>query len=207
VGGRIRPRSRSCPLVSSISSATHPVGTLERGHGGVLSALRCRGSTTCRRSSMGSDGTRAWFLVLDSLTPRASLSVENSEALMFLAGESAAVVLHRDLDRAGDTRKVTNRTTLANDDNSFSGWRVSSRISRDGRRAPRLIAGSPHAFFWPEWSPPEAACLSYFGTFSANVVFTSAPPGHGLPWPDLGTGLSYHGTDPGQDNPPRGDRS
>jgi tetratricopeptide (TPR) repeat protein len=80
------------------------------------------GSSCC--IAMGSDGTRAWFLVLDSLTPRASLSVENSEALMFLAGESAAVVLHRDLDRAGDDRKVSNRTTPANDDNSFSGWSV-----------------------------------------------------------------------------------
>ncbi len=89
------------------------------------------GSSCC--IAMGSDGTRAWFLVLDSLTPRASLSVENSEALMFLAGESAAVVLHRDLDRAGDTRKVTNRTTLANDDNSFSGWSVLKDL--EGREA------------------------------------------------------------------------
>lgn len=89
------------------------------------------GSSCC--IAMGSDGTRAWFLVLDSLTPRASLSVENSEALMFLAGESAAVVLHRDLDRAGDTRKVTNRTTLANDDNSFSGWSILKDL--EGREA------------------------------------------------------------------------
>ena len=48
--------------------------------------------------SMGSDGTKAWFLTVDSVTPRAKLPTEVGEELMFLAGEAAAVVLHRDLD-------------------------------------------------------------------------------------------------------------
>ena len=74
--------------------------------------------------AMGSDGTRAWFFVLDSLTPRASLSMKISEELMFLAGEAAAVVLHRDLDRAADERQATSKALLPEKDNSFSGWIV-----------------------------------------------------------------------------------
>lgn len=47
--------------------------------------------------ALGSDGARAWFLVVDGLTPRAPLSNEAGGALMFLAGKCAAMVLHRDL--------------------------------------------------------------------------------------------------------------
>jgi tetratricopeptide (TPR) repeat protein len=50
--------------------------------------------------ALGSDGTRAWFLVADSLVPRLCVGAEAREGLMFLAGECAAVVLHRDLDAA-----------------------------------------------------------------------------------------------------------
>lgn len=47
--------------------------------------------------ALGSDGARAWFLVVDALTPRSPLTEETGGALMFLAGKCAAMVLHRDL--------------------------------------------------------------------------------------------------------------
>lgn len=47
--------------------------------------------------ALGSDGSRAWFLVADSVTRRARLDPACRDRLMFLAGESSAVVLHRDL--------------------------------------------------------------------------------------------------------------
>ena len=43
---------------------------------------------------------------------------------MFLAGEAAAVVLHRDLDRASDERQGASKAPLPEDDNNFSGWTV-----------------------------------------------------------------------------------
>jgi len=48
--------------------------------------------------ALGSDGSRAWFLVVDALVPRASLRKELRGRIMFLAGECSAVVLHRDLE-------------------------------------------------------------------------------------------------------------
>jgi tetratricopeptide (TPR) repeat protein len=48
--------------------------------------------------ALGSDGARAWFVVADSLVPRGPLAREVRHRLMFLAGECAAIVLHRDLD-------------------------------------------------------------------------------------------------------------
>ena len=48
--------------------------------------------------ALGSDGTRAWFLVADSVTARPPLDEEVRDRLMFIAGGSSAIVLHRDLD-------------------------------------------------------------------------------------------------------------
>ena len=48
--------------------------------------------------ALGSDGTRAWFLVADSAASRAELDRNVRERVMFLAGECSAVVMHRDLD-------------------------------------------------------------------------------------------------------------
>jgi tetratricopeptide (TPR) repeat protein len=50
--------------------------------------------------ALGSDGTRAWFVVADSLMPRPSVPGEARDRLMFLAGECASILLHRDLDAA-----------------------------------------------------------------------------------------------------------
>ena len=83
--------------------------------------------------AMGSDGTRAWFLIVDSLTPRPRLAVEVTEELMFLAGEAAAVVLHQDLDRkaAGPRRLRKGAGPKAGE--TFSGWAILKDL--EGREA------------------------------------------------------------------------
>jgi tetratricopeptide (TPR) repeat protein len=48
--------------------------------------------------SLGSDGTRAWFVVAESLFARPMLGADVRSRILFLAGECAALVLHRDLD-------------------------------------------------------------------------------------------------------------
>lgn len=50
--------------------------------------------------SLGSDGMRAWFLVAESAAGRPLLQSSVRDRLMFLAGECASVLLHRELDRA-----------------------------------------------------------------------------------------------------------
>lgn len=47
--------------------------------------------------ALGSDGARAWFLVADGSSARRPMEADAAQTLMFLAGEVAAVVLHRDL--------------------------------------------------------------------------------------------------------------
>lgn len=47
--------------------------------------------------SLGSDGVRCWFLVVESLAPRQPLGPDDVEKLLFLAGECAGIVLHADL--------------------------------------------------------------------------------------------------------------
>ena len=51
--------------------------------------------------ALGSDGARAWFLVTDGLRARLPLDGQTSGHLMFLAGECAGVLLHRDLRSHG----------------------------------------------------------------------------------------------------------
>ena len=91
----------------------------ERGGDIPISGAR---SSCC--VAMGSDGTRAWFLLVDSLTPRSRLPVEVTDELMFVAGEAAAVVLHQDLDRkaAGPKRVGKGATPAAGE--TFSGWAI-----------------------------------------------------------------------------------
>ena len=76
---------------------------------------------------LGSDGTRSWFVVADSVTPRPPLSRAARDELMFLAGECSGVVLHRDLDvlaaGGGDARPSRPR---------FAGWPILQDI--EGRQ-------------------------------------------------------------------------
>lgn len=67
--------------------------------------------------ALGSDGTRAWFVVAESVTVRGALGADLRDRVMFLAGECSSVVLHRDLDASatGPTVRPTGR---------FAGWSV-----------------------------------------------------------------------------------
>ena len=68
--------------------------------------------------ALGSDGTRAWFLVADSVMPRPAVGSDGRDRLMFLAGECAAVVLHRDLDVPRDPEVETVSGSR------FAGWDI-----------------------------------------------------------------------------------
>jgi len=73
--------------------------------------------------ALGSDGARAWFLAVDGVTPRRPLTEEIRGELMFLAGECASIVLHRDTPRV-----VEGAVSLNDGDHSvasrFTGWAV-----------------------------------------------------------------------------------
>ncbi len=47
--------------------------------------------------ALGSDGTRAWFVTADAISPRRSLRGQAREDALFCAGECSSIVLHRDL--------------------------------------------------------------------------------------------------------------
>jgi len=68
--------------------------------------------------ALGSDGTRAWFIVSDSIAPRSPVSRDCRDRLMFLAGECAAIVLHRDLDVIDDADAVPVAGSR------FAGWDI-----------------------------------------------------------------------------------
>jgi tetratricopeptide (TPR) repeat protein len=79
--------------------------------------------------ALGSDGTRAWFMVTESVGPRGALDEEARDSVMFLAGECSAVVLHRDLDLTRDD--AGGATAQAG--SGFAGWRVLQDI--EGRES------------------------------------------------------------------------
>jgi tetratricopeptide (TPR) repeat protein len=83
--------------------------------------------------AMGSDGTRTWFLIVDSLTPRSRLTVDVTDDLMFLAGEAAAVVLHQDMDRKAAGTKRSHTSAMPEAGETFSGWAILKDL--EGREA------------------------------------------------------------------------
>jgi tetratricopeptide (TPR) repeat protein len=100
-------------------------GRWEKLGGGIASACVV---------ALGSDGPRSWFLVADSLTPRPALTKKVAGELMFVAGEVASVVLHRDLDRvrAFLGSEVPAEAAFRDESGSFSGWPVLKDL--EGRR-------------------------------------------------------------------------
>lgn len=52
--------------------------------------------------SLGSDGLRLWFVVVEPGTGAPPLTRARRESLMFLAGECGAVLLHQDMDMDGE---------------------------------------------------------------------------------------------------------
>lgn len=73
--------------------------------------------------ALGSDGPRSWFLVVDSLTPRPSLSPFQAAELMFLAGQCASVLLHRDLEQGGPGHGPAPFSSTKSE-GRFPGWPV-----------------------------------------------------------------------------------
>ncbi len=103
--------------------------------------------STCH-VSIGCDGTRAWFLAVDSVTPRTELPGDSVEELMFLAGEAAAVVLHRDLDPNVIEREYGNGAADSSEGEVFSGWMILKDLegreddsALDRRIATRFLVG------------------------------------------------------------------
>lgn len=82
------PRQRYSPHFLSRAWEAGVPGTLDEAYAESGSAFAV---------ALGSDGSRGWFVVADSLTRRANLSDAARERLMFLVGECSAVVLHKDL--------------------------------------------------------------------------------------------------------------
>ncbi len=76
--------------------------------------------------ALGSDGPRSWFLVVDSLTPRPTLTKGVVGELMFLAGEVASVVLHRDLAKVHGSLESQGpeENGFQSEPGSFPGWPV-----------------------------------------------------------------------------------
>jgi tetratricopeptide (TPR) repeat protein len=84
--------------------------------------------------ALGSDGPRSWFLYLDSLTPRPALSEELAGELMFVAGECASLLLHKDLEQSVEFRPALSPGGVLPGEvgEPFAGWPVLQDI--EGRR-------------------------------------------------------------------------
>lgn len=98
-------------------------------HDDVARPGRTSGSTFA--IALGSDGTRAWFVVADSVSPRPPLDAWVRDRVMFLAGECSAIALHRDLDEASG----------AEGEMRFTGWSILADLEgreEDGPEARRV---------------------------------------------------------------------
>jgi tetratricopeptide (TPR) repeat protein len=91
--------------------------------------------------AMGSDGSRSWYVVVDSVRPRAALPASQVSQLMFLAGECASILLHRDLPFGGN-RLARPSSFERRRSESFGAWPVLQDIEgREGdEEANRRIA-------------------------------------------------------------------
>lgn len=116
--------------------------------------------------SLGSDGTRSWFLVADRVSARPALSEPHRDEVMFLSGECSAVVLHRDLDEAedADVPSVSHLPGAAPVGRRFPGWHILRDLdgrdedSPEGHRISRrfVVARLPMLYVEDELVIPEA---------------------------------------------------
>jgi len=101
--GRDRPR-RDFDVDPMRVAWTHGVpGLVEFGEvAGSISGVRLPpGIRSCALCTLGSDGTRAWFVAVDSCSPRMPLDPATAEDLMYVAGRIGGLVLHAELDGRG----------------------------------------------------------------------------------------------------------
>jgi tetratricopeptide (TPR) repeat protein len=90
------------------------------------------GSAATLAISLGSDGSRAWFLCAESMRSRPELDRFVRDRVLFLAGEVSSIVLHRDLDTDGERPGVP----------GFAAWRTLGDLEgheEDTERA-RIVA-------------------------------------------------------------------
>lgn len=100
----------------------------ELGVPGVIDQLADLGSPlpATFAISLGSDGMRAWFVLAETSSGRPLLDADARDRLMFLGGECAAVLLHRELDRMLSGRESSEGGT-------FAGWSILQDL--EGREA------------------------------------------------------------------------
>ncbi|MDA0329137.1 MAG: tetratricopeptide repeat protein [Gemmatimonadetes bacterium] len=80
--------------------------------------------------ALGSDGSRAWFLVAESLSPRSRFASSARDRLLFAAGECSSLVLHRDFGLPEEARA----------EGRFAGWHILQDV--EGREADSLASGA-----------------------------------------------------------------
>jgi tetratricopeptide (TPR) repeat protein len=83
--------SQGVPGLYDVSEREAVIGTLDQG------AYRHVCSV-----ALGSDGLRAWFVVVDGQTYRPPLTEDAVARILFLAGECSAVLMHRDMRGGSD---------------------------------------------------------------------------------------------------------
>ncbi|MGW8266261.1 MAG: hypothetical protein ACWGSQ_07830 [Longimicrobiales bacterium] len=97
-------------------------GLLDLPHAGEVVGPDRRGIRSVCAVSLGSDGPRSWFLYLDSLTPRPALSPDLAGDIMFIAGECASILLHRDLQEEHSAARPLSSSRAGSD--RFAGWPI-----------------------------------------------------------------------------------
>lgn len=124
--GADRPRRIFSPVPLRSAWETRVPGLLDLPQAEGTWAKVCGGVSSACVVAIGSDGPRSWFLVVDSLTPRPALSEDVTGELMFLAGEIASIVLHKDLMVGVDLPgRIGSGVTQPNsEDNAFAGWPI-----------------------------------------------------------------------------------
>jgi tetratricopeptide (TPR) repeat protein len=139
-----RPRRLFSPIPLRAAWDAGVPGLLDMANAPGQLGRESEGIKSVSAVALGSDGPRSWFLCLDSLTPRPALSEEAAGELMFIAGECASILLHRDLDR-----EITVRAPFGGEvsipgevGEPFAGWHVLQDIEerRGDQEASALIS-------------------------------------------------------------------
>lgn len=129
--------------------------------------------------ALGSDGSRAWFMVVDGVAARAELNARARGNLMFLAGECASVVLHR--DESGSS--AGGRADQKREREGFRGWAVLKDIegheedeALNRRIASRfLVARAVRGFVDDDLAMPEESLQ--FQLENVRSELQTLPPG------------------------------
>ena len=141
--GADRPRRVFSPLPLRTAWDTRVPGFLDLAGAGSRLERSGDGIASACCVALGSDGPRFWFVVVDSLTPRPSLTEKVAGELMFLAGEVASVVLHGDLGQKLAPQGSLEATQRLSDSStpSFPGWPVLKDLEgcRNGCESSRTI--------------------------------------------------------------------